>query len=55
VTLGNFLAGALFTGVALYITYPSAPRLTASTAAVSATAQSEPQTAFATSPTVNAM
>jgi formate transporter len=55
VTLGNFLAGALFTGLALYITYPSAPRLTASTAAVSATAQSEPQTAFATSPTLNPM
>src|SRR5262249_53362141 len=30
VTLGNFLAGALFTGVALYFTYASALRFTAS-------------------------
>jgi hypothetical protein len=55
VTLGNFLAGALFTGVALYLTYASALRFTASATSIPATAQSEPQAVFATSPTLNPM
>jgi len=55
VTLGNFLAGALFTGVALYLTYASAPRLAASATSIPAISQNESQTTFAKSPTLNPM
>jgi formate/nitrite transporter len=55
VTLGNFFAGALFTGIALYITYPSAPLRTASATQISAPAQSEPQAAFAATASVQPM
>jgi formate/nitrite transporter len=46
VTLGNFFAGAIFTGIALYATYPSSPQMVAP-AAVAEAAQSEQQAAFA--------
>jgi formate/nitrite transporter len=42
VTLGNLFAGAFFTGVALYATYPSAPMHAAAQAQLSAPAQAEP-------------
>ena len=41
VTLGNLFAGALFTGVALYTTYPSAPLHPAVPAQLTAPAQAE--------------
>jgi formate transporter len=47
VTLGNLLAGALFTGIALYTTYPLEQTPVVSTAPVPITAQSEQQPAFA--------
>ncbi|HXT75972.1 MAG TPA: formate/nitrite transporter family protein [Candidatus Eisenbacteria bacterium] len=55
VTLGNFVAGALFTGVALYITYPSAQPYAAIATPISTTAQSEPQAAFAPAASLNPM
>src|SRR6266436_902261 len=48
VTLGNLVAGALLTGVALYATYPSAAVPPVSQVQVLAAEQSEQQAAFAT-------
>jgi hypothetical protein len=47
VTIGNLIAGALFTGIALYITYPSEQPQVASSAPVVLAAESEQQAAFA--------
>ncbi len=47
VTLGNLLAGALFTGIALYATYPLEQTPAASPATAPIAAQSEQQAAFA--------
>jgi formate/nitrite transporter len=49
VTIGNLVAGTLFTGIALYATYPTAAAAPAPTSVqVLATEQSEQQAAFAT-------
>jgi formate/nitrite transporter FocA (FNT family) len=49
VTIGNLVAGTLFTGIALYATYPTAAAAPAATPVqVLATEQSEQQSAFAT-------
>jgi formate transporter len=49
VTIGNLVAGTLFTGIALYATYPTAAAAPAATQVqVLATEQSEQQAAFAT-------
>ena len=48
VTIGNLLAGMLFTGMALYATYPAAAAPPATQVQVLATEQSEQQAAFAT-------
>src|SRR5437899_4488871 len=47
VTIGNFLAGTLLTGMALYATYPAAIAPAVSVADAQAPAQSEQQAAFA--------
>jgi len=47
VTLGNFVAGALFTGIPLYTTYPLEQTQMATSAPAAIAAESEPQTAFA--------
>jgi formate transporter len=57
VTLGNIIAGAFFTGAALYATYPTTPkRIELSTPPI-ATVATDPQPAFATAPaaTLNPM
>src|SRR5438445_3691818 len=48
VTIGNLVAGTLFTGMALYATYPTAAAPAVSHAQVLAAEQSEQQAAFAT-------
>jgi formate transporter len=48
VTIGNLLAGMLFTGMALYATYPAAAAPPATQVQVLATEQNEQQAAFAT-------
>jgi formate transporter len=48
VTIGNLLAGTLFTGMALYATYPAAAAPPATQPQVLATEQNEQQAAFAT-------
>jgi formate transporter len=53
VTLGNLFAGALFTGVALYTTYPSAPTHAAVPAQLAAPAQAE--SAFSSAVGLNPM
>jgi len=53
VTLGNLFAGALFTGVALYATYPSPQMHAPAAAQPSAPAQAEP--AFAPAASLNPM
>jgi formate transporter len=53
VTLGNLFAGALFTGVALYTTYPSAPMHPAVPAQLAAPAQAE--SAFSSAVGLNPM
>ena len=47
VTIGNLIAGALFTGIALYVTYPLEQPQVASSAPVVLAAESEQQAAFA--------
>jgi len=47
VTLGNIIAGAVFTGMALYATYPTASSSVASAPAAAATTVPEQQTAYA--------
>ena len=47
VTIGNLIAGALFTGVALYITYPLEHKEVASSTPVVLAAEGKEQTAFA--------
>jgi formate transporter len=47
VTLGNFLAGALLTGMALYATYPAVIAPVVSVADAQIPAQNEPPAAFA--------
>jgi formate transporter len=51
VTIGNIVAGALFTGIALYATYPSASPQAVSLAKTEAGVPEERQVAFATAPT----
>jgi formate/nitrite transporter len=53
VTLGNLFAGAVFTGIALYATYPSESRPIVSPAQAPSAATGEPQSAFA--PSLNPM
>jgi formate/nitrite transporter len=48
VTIGNLLAGALLTGMALYATYATAPALPATPVQALAAEQTEQQAAFAT-------
>ena len=58
VTLGNIIAGAFFTGAALYLTYPAkAARESEIKASPIATLANDPQSAFATAPaaTLNPM
>jgi hypothetical protein len=47
VTIGNIVAGALFTGAALYATYPSVAAQDSSTAPQTAAAQTGQNTPFA--------
>jgi formate transporter len=57
VTLGNIIAGAFFTGAALYATYPTAPTRIGLSTPTTATLVSDPQPGFATAPaaTLNPM
>jgi formate transporter len=57
VTLGNIVAGAFFTGAALYATYPTAPKHIDLSTPATATLATDPQPAFATAPaaTLNPM
>jgi formate transporter len=55
VTIGNLLAGGLFTGVALYATYPTEPAPVAVPAKLATAAQSEQQAAFAGAAGVNSI
>jgi formate/nitrite transporter len=47
VTIGNLVAGALFTGIALYATYPTESALAVNPAQMPSTAAAEQQSAFA--------
>ena len=51
VTIGNLVAGALFTGVALYMTYPTERLTTANSASLAAPAPAEQPAAFAAAST----
>jgi formate transporter len=55
VTLGNLAAGAVFTGVALYATYPAKTLPVANTAQVPSAATAEQQSAFAGAATLHPM
>ena len=54
VTIGNLIAGAVFTGMALYVTYPTEPISIATLPAIPATA-SEQQATFAAAASTNRM
>jgi formate transporter len=55
VTLGNLVAGAVFTGVALYATYPAKTLPVVNTAQVPSAATAEEQSAFAGAATLHPM
>jgi formate transporter len=55
VTIGNIVAGALFTGIALYATYPSASPQAVSLAKPETGVPEERQVAFATAPTTTTL